>query len=87
MKVIICSIFDSKAKAYGQPFFQINSEVAMRTVVDLVSDPKSNFHRHPADFTLFKFGTFDDVNGVFDIEATPIPLYHFHEIQAELNLS
>lgn len=84
MKLIIYSIFDVKAKAYNRPFLLLNDDIALRTATDLVSDPSSDIHRHPEDFTMFKLGDYDDSNACFDIHDSPIPLYRFHELQASL---
>lgn len=63
----IYTIYDEKAQAYLQPFFLDTDLVAKRTMFDCLSDPDHNFSRHPADYTLFNIGTFDNSTGVFEI--------------------
>lgn len=64
MKVNVYSIFDEKAAAYAPPFFMGHNGQAIRAFSDLVEDNKSAISRHPADYTLYKLGEFDDNSGV-----------------------
>jgi len=66
MMVQIFSIYDSKAGAYTQPFFAVNSRVAVRMFSHLANDPKHAFGMNPEDFTLFELGCFDDQTGKID---------------------
>jgi len=63
MVLKVYSVFDSKAEAYNSPFLAITRGAAIRAVTDSVNDPKSVYHRWPADFTLFEIGEFDDSSG------------------------
>lgn len=74
MKLVICSIHDTKAEAFSQPMFFQAVGQALRAFIDAVSDgdPKSNFAMHPEDFNLFRIGTFDDQTG----EIIPEPPFH-----------
>lgn len=60
-------VHDVKAKAYMQPWFLHQDGMAVRCFSDCVNDPEHNFGRHPADYTLFFIGVFDDTSG----ECTP----------------
>jgi len=60
------SVYDSKAGAYTQPFYAVNSRVAVRMFTELANDPKHTFGMHPEDFTLFELGSFDDQSGRID---------------------
>jgi len=62
----IFSVYDSKAAAYTQPFYAVNSRVAVRMFTELANDPKHTFGMHPEDFTLFELGSFDDATGTID---------------------
>lgn len=57
------SIFDAKVSAYQPPFTAQNDAHAKRMLADTAKDPKTLFHQHPADYTLFKIGSFDDETG------------------------
>jgi len=38
---------------------------AIRGFIDACDDPKTNLHRHPEDYTLFKIATYDDLLGQY----------------------
>lgn len=59
----VFSVYDSKAKAYGVPFFMPSSGVAVRAFSDLSNDPQSMVFRHANDFVLYEIGSFDDNSG------------------------
>lgn len=60
-------VFDSKAEAFMQPFFMGSIGEATRAWTDLVNDGRSACSRHPADFTLFEIGTWDQLKGVISM--------------------
>lgn len=59
----VFSVFDSKAKAYLQPFHAVNSAVALRSFEAAVNDERHDFHRFAGDYTLFEIGIWDDQSG------------------------
>lgn len=63
MKVEIFSVFDSKAKAFMQPFYATAPGLAQRMFRDLVNGGQGAVSQYPEDFTLFHIGTFDDATG------------------------
>jgi len=63
MVVKVFAIYDSKSEAYMSPFFLQTKGQAMRAFADSVADPKTQFHNHPGDFTLFEIGEYDDQKG------------------------
>jgi len=65
MKMEIFSVYDSAVQAFMQPFFSPSLGSALRSLTDAVNDPKHEFSKHAADYTLFKLGSFDDADGVF----------------------
>ena len=67
MKMVICSIRDSAADAYGRPFFLPSVGVAIRSFTDEVnrSSEDNQIYQHPEDFDLFELGEFDDTTGRF----------------------
>lgn len=69
MKFIACAIFDSKAKAFMPPFFQVNEHVARRTFSNIANTAGHQIARNPEDFVMFIIGTFDDESG----ELRPFP--------------
>lgn len=73
MKMVICSIRDSAADAYGRPFFLPSVGVAIRSFTDEVNRPAEDnqIYQHPEDFDLFELGEFDDVSGRFVLLDVP----------------
>lgn len=65
MKQKIFSVFDSAAQAYLPPFCLHNRGMAIRVFGDMVARPEHAFAMHPADYTVFELGEFDDATGMF----------------------
>lgn len=70
----VYSIFDSKAEAHMQPFFADTHGLALRTFEKHINNPETIFNAHPADFTLFYIGTFDEQTGKLNPNSTPFSL-------------
>lgn len=66
MKHNIFAVYDSKAEAYTTPFFDHAEGRAIRTFADCCNDPGHQFGKHPADYTLFQIGEYDDSLGTID---------------------
>lgn len=65
MIVQMFAVFDLKARNFGQPFFTLTPEVALRSFQTTVNDPSSMLNKYPEDFQLFRLGTFNDENAEF----------------------
>jgi len=74
MKLKAFSVYDSKVKAYMKPFFTTAAGHAIRSFEQAVNDPQTELCRHPADFTLFEIGEYDEDSAKFDNHNTPISL-------------
>lgn len=70
----VFTVYDSKAQAYLQPFFMQSAGQAIRAWEDTSNNPETQFSRHPADFTLFEVGTYDDQVGRFENLNAPVAL-------------
>lgn len=57
------SLYDVKALTYSPPFYCAAHGQAVRMVMDLAGDNNTMVGRHPADFTLFCVGRFNDQSG------------------------
>lgn len=68
----IFAVYDAAVSAYKNPFFMDTSGQAIRGWIDVVNDEKTEFNKHPDDFTLFELGEYDELNGVFENHNTPI---------------
>ena len=58
-------IFDSAAKAYLPPFVLPETAMAVRTFSTCCNSDDHQFGAHPADYTLFTCGTWDDAIGMY----------------------
>lgn len=77
------TVFDSKAEAYLPPFFMNSKGVAIRSFSDTVNDPSSQFNKHPADFTLFELGEYNEQDATFKIHTAKISLGSANEFKKE----
>lgn len=57
------SVYDVKSLTYSPPFFQPAHGSAARMFSDLANDANTSVGRHPADYSLFCLGLFDDQTG------------------------
>ena len=83
MNIGIYAIHDVKADTFMRPFFLHNDELARRTFLDLVANPETDIARHPADFTLFRVGTWIDIDGHIQGDI-PVSLGNGQEYVAEV---
>lgn len=74
MKLKIFAVYDTAVAAYMQPFFMQSKGAAIRGWLDAAEDPKTQFNKHPGDFTLFELGEYDEETGKFENALTPINL-------------
>lgn len=72
-KYVVVSVFDSAANGFGRPAFVAAVGAAMRGFSDEVnrSHEENPMNRHPADFTLYELGTWDDADGRFELHDRP----------------
>jgi len=68
--LFIFTIFDSKANAYLQPFFSVNSDTARREFHKAINQD-GQFNAYAEDYSLFLLGSFDQDEGFLDIEDSP----------------
>jgi len=71
MELTIMSVYDSKAKVFLPPFTVVNVDVGIRVFTDAANQVDHQFCKWPADFCLYKLGTFQDENAFFEIESPP----------------
>lgn len=63
----VYTIFDTKALIFNTPFFAVADGVARRMCADLAADINTTVGRHPADYVVYRLGTYDDNLGKFDL--------------------
>lgn len=73
MKMVIVSIKDTAADAFGRPAFVATEGVALRQFQDEVNraSDDNQLYKHPQDFHLYYLGLFDDITGKFELMETP----------------
>jgi len=62
----VLAVFDEKAEAFAQPFFQQSDVLAIRAFTAAARDPESLLYKFPRDYSLYKLGTYDDCAGRFE---------------------
>jgi hypothetical protein len=73
MNLVIVSIKDTAADAYGRPAYVATEGVALRQFQDEVNraSEDNQLYKHPDDFHLYYLGIFDDSTGKFDLLEYP----------------
>jgi len=61
----VFAVYDSAAKCYSHPFYVPREEQAIRAFTDAVNSGTHEFAKHPADYTLYALGEFDDSTGAY----------------------
>lgn len=86
MKLVVCAVYDTKAKAHLTPFFVHNTAVAVRAFAGAVNADKgtSPVADNPGDFILFHLGTFDDETGQIVMLGYPDNLGNGAQYRREL---
>jgi len=74
MKSKFYAIYDSKSEAFSNPFVIKTRGEALRGWTDAANDPKTQYYSHPADFTFFEIGEYEDQTGQLIPFETKIPL-------------
>lgn len=85
MKINAYVIFDAPAQIYNKPFYFLNDQIAERAMGDLINDASTDIANHPADFTLWNIGTYDDTTAQFESNDKPKLICRAHELAARLN--
>ncbi len=70
MKLNIYTIYDVASGVYMRPFFSQADGQAKRSFKDIATDANHEIGKHPEDYTLYRFGIFDDNEGT--IESRPL---------------
>lgn len=63
MSLKLFTVYDSKAEAYLQPFYQKTTGLALRAIEDEIQNKDSNLSRHSSDYTLYEIGIWDENKG------------------------
>lgn len=60
MKTGLYAVYDTKGSFYFPPFCAGNDELAIRSILTMVLEGKTNISRFPEDYQIFRLGEFDD---------------------------
>lgn len=73
MKMIVVSIKDRAADAFGRPAYVATEGVAIRQFQDEVNraSEDNQLYVHPDDFDMYLLGEFDDNSGKFELLEIP----------------
>ena len=82
MKLLMCSIFDAAIGIYSAPFYARSKGEASRNFSDAVNDAKTDYCKHPSDFTLFAVGVFDDKDATIEQQSQPTKIITALECKA-----
>lgn len=63
MRLFAYAIFDSAAGVYDRPFFAHSDRAAIRGFEDICVRADHPIAAHPADYTLFRVGAYEDGKG------------------------
>jgi hypothetical protein len=67
----IFTVYDQKAAAYLPPFYMHRTEMALRVFSDCINSNDHQFGKHPADYSIFELGTFDDEKAITQTYTGP----------------
>lgn len=87
MSLKVFSIYDSKADAYNQPFYQKTTGMAIRALEDELHNENSQLNKHSSDFTLFEIGVWDESKGVLEMYSTKKNLGVITEFKRQNNVN
>lgn len=71
MLMLMFSVYDDKAAAFMQPFFERAEGAAVRAFQSACNDEKHNFFKASADYSLYIIGKFDDTTAVVEAVSPP----------------
>lgn len=60
MNNCLFTVFDNKAEVYSAPFVAPSKAAALRQFLDFAEKEGHPFNAHPADYSLYFLGDFDD---------------------------
>lgn len=74
--LVVVSLLDVQAQAFGRPIFYPAKGAALREIGDEVNrnDSKNMLFQHPQDFRVFELGSWDEQTGIFTCHAQPLLL-------------
>lgn len=71
MIMLIFSVYDDKAAAFMQPFFERAEGAAVRAFQAAANDEKHTFFKSSADYSLYIIGKYDDSTALVEAVNPP----------------
>lgn len=68
------AVYDTKTEMYSSPFLRLKRGQAIRDWTDEITKESHPVAKHPADFTLFEIGEYDDNSGFVQAYDAKVPL-------------
>jgi hypothetical protein len=86
----VYAVFDEKAEVYGPPYLDSADGTAVRKflealIAEIDGQPSGLYAKFPADYTLFRIGTYDPGDGVFESLEAKKNLGNGVELLAQFN--
>jgi len=72
MKKLVYAIYDSKLETYNNPVVANTKGAMIREFVDIAKNEQHPVGKHPADYTLFEIGTYNDSSGKVEMHKAAI---------------
>lgn len=73
-KLLLFSVYDSKADAFAAPFTMRSKGEALRGWMDVCNDKTTQMYKYPEDFSLMEIGEFDELTGEISKPLAPMNL-------------
>lgn len=81
----VLAAFDKKARAFCYPFFVPHVDVGLRSFEAAVNGANTVVASHPEDYALFLLGSWNDENGLFELESIPIHVAEAIQLKRPIN--
>lgn len=77
------SIFDSASNSYDVPRAFISRGVALRSLMDAMTEPNTPFYKHPQHFSMFYLGEFDQETARITLLPAPELVANLWELKEQ----
>ena len=79
--MIICSVYDNKAKFFMTPFFGTTRGEVIRQFIHACNDVDHQFYQYAEDYTLLEIGTWEPSTGHMEFHPEPEALGRARELK------
>lgn len=82
-KLRVCSVYDSKAETFNNPFYVVALGVASRNFMDSFKGEGASMAPHRGDFILYHVADFDSNDGSFVSVIPPAMIMKGAEVEVD----